>query len=86
MRSTFIHSAPNVLIRYIKYVALLTVTILIIGGHIAPAYAGPALYFRILSPPRIEEMSFSQCAGKAYRTISLRVKGHNKADKGYALG
>ena len=59
---------------------------LVIGGFCTPAVAGPALYFKILSPPQLPKMSFSGCVAKANRTINLRVSGKMKSKKSYALG
>ncbi len=60
--------------------------IFMLSGFFTPAMAGPALYFRTLVPPQLPKMSYSQCVGKAYRAITLRVGEKSKAKKSYALG
>jgi len=67
-------------------VAILLLIFLLFGAF-STATAGPALYYRTLSYPKLPKMSYSECVGKAYRTINLRVKGDTtKAKKNYALG
>jgi len=94
MRSTFnspICSGLNISIRYIKYVALLTVTILIVCGHVMPAYAGPALFLKTLSTPRLQNMTTSACIEKAFRVLNRRITGASKKisadeEEGFAFG
>lgn len=59
---TYNESLPGGFVR----IALISTFIIFLTGFFSPASAGPALYFRILSPPNLPKMSV--CTAKSKRT------------------